>query len=64
MKLTAPKDFFSIPGEFTTDSISLFLITFYAGSAVTVKQIFSPGREAMIQSLCAVQDSIQRPSEL
>jgi hypothetical protein len=35
------------PGEFTTDSVSLFLITFYAGSVVAVERIFSRGRDTI-----------------
>jgi hypothetical protein len=34
------RDILSIPSEFTTDSDSLFLIGFYAGSAVAVEWIF------------------------
>jgi len=41
------RDILSIPGEFTTDGISLFLIAFYTGSAVAVERIFSGSHDTI-----------------
>jgi hypothetical protein len=40
------KDILLIPGEFTTDSVSFFLIAF-AGSAVAVERVFSGSRDTI-----------------
>jgi hypothetical protein len=41
------RDILSIPGEFTTDSDSLFLIVFYVGSAIAVERIFSKSHDTI-----------------
>jgi hypothetical protein len=41
------RDILSIPSEFTADSDALFLIGFYAGSAVAVEWIFSRSRDTI-----------------